>query len=217
MKAISNEILLKQLNWRYATKKFDPSNKISEADIKTLEEVLHLSPSSYGLQPWKFIFVQNAEIRKKLRAVSWNQPQVEECSHLIVFTTLKKVSEDYIRHFIARMAEVRSIDPESLDSYQAAMIGDVVKGPRSNIVPTWTQRQSYIAMGNLMQAAALMEIDTCALEGLDPAQYDEILNLTSTDYAAFAAVALGYRSENDAFQHLKKVRFKIEEVVEWIK
>jgi nitroreductase len=207
------ETLLTQLNWRYATKKFDPSKQISDTDWHVLTESLRLAPSSYGLQPWRFIIVQNPELRKKLRTFSWNQSQIEECSHLVVFTTLKTMTTEYVNNFIAKMAEVRNGDIEKLAGYRDMMVNNLVHGPKKETIQEWAQRQSYIAMGSLMCSAALLNIDTCALEGLDATAYDTALNLENSGYATIAAVALGYRHDADVYQHAKKVRFDHDDVI----
>ncbi len=207
---------IKDLNWRYATKQFDPNKKLAEKDWLVLEESLRLSPSSYGLQPWKFLVVQNKDLRAKLKDVSWNQTQVVDCSHYVVFTTLKTITKENVDEFIADIAKQRGATVESLQGYRNAIISDVVEGPRSEIAQSWAQRQSYIAMGNLMNAAAQMRIDTCPLEGLDPAAYDKILNLENTEYAAVAAVAVGYRHADDKYQDIKKVRFPKDRVIQFI-
>lgn len=212
----TSQEILKQLQWRYATKKFDSSKKISAQDWSVLEQSLILSPSSYGLQPWKFLIVQNPEIRKELTPLSWNQTQVADCSHFVVFTTLKTVTETYVADYISRVAEVRGIPAESLKGYNDMMVGDLVKGPRSQVIGNWAQRQSYIAMGFLMETAALLNVDTCAMEGLDPAGYDRILKLEGTGYGTVAAVACGFRHAEDKTQMAKKVRFAPERVVQYL-
>ena len=209
---ITSNKLVEQLNWRYATKAFDASKKISDADWATLTEVLRLSPSSYGLQPWKFIVVKNPAVRKQLRPVSWNQSQIEEASHMIVFAALKKMDEAYVDHFIATTAKVRGLDVAVLKGYRDMMVGDLVKGPRSAVIASWSQRQTYIAIGTLLTSAAVLEIDACPMEGFDPSKYDEILGLNKTDYASVAVVTLGYRSAADKSQNDAKVRYSAEEV-----
>lgn len=216
MEILSDGVLLKQLDWRYATKHFDPTRLISDADWKTLSEVLRLAPSSYGLQPWKFILVKNKEVRKELRAVSWDQPQIEECSHLLVITTLKSISASYVGNYVSRISEVRNVPRETLEQYEGMMVSDVVEGPRSKIINFWAQRQSYIAMGFLLQAAALKGIDACPMEGLDTAAYDKILGLEDTDYSTVAVVALGYRAKDDVYQNLAKVRFSESDIMRTI-
>jgi nitroreductase len=212
---IQPQEILEKLQWRYAVKKFDPSKKISEADWFILEESLRLAPSSYGLQPWKFIVVQDPKIRAALTPVSWNQTQVEDCSHYVVLATLTKIEVAYVEKFVAKIGQVRELDVASLENYKNLMVSDLVNGPRSAIVQWWSQRQSYIAMGMLMETAALLDIDACPLEGIEPAAYDRILQLEGSGYAAVAAVALGYRSLEDKYQLLKKVRFDRDDVIVW--
>ena len=214
MNTISSEAITAQLNWRYATKTFDPSKKISEQDWKLLADAICLTPTSYGLQPVKAIVVQNAAMRKDLRAASWNQSQVEDCSHFVVLATLKKVTEEYVKKYIARISEVRGVPTEQLKGYEDMMLGDIVRGPRAETAHFWAQRQAYITMGFLLETAALKGIDSCPMEGLDPVQYDKILGIGGSEFATVAAVALGYRSASDNNQNLKKVRFKAEQLIE---
>jgi nitroreductase len=210
---IDNEIIFNQLNWRYACKKFDPTKIIREADWNILAESLRLSASSYGLQPWKFIVVQNPEIRKKLLPVSWNQTPVTDASHFVVLTYKEKVDEEHINKHIDQIAKVRGIEATSLEGFKKGMMGDLVKGPRSEVINWWSQRQCYIAMGAFLTTAAIMEIDTLPMEGLDPAAYDKILELEGSGYKTVAAIACGYRAADDKYQHIKKVRFDMKDVV----
>lgn len=213
MGKVDNEIIFNQLNWRYACKKFDPSKVIREADWNILAETLRLSASSYGLQPWKFIVVQNPEIRKQLLPVSWNQTPVTEASHFVVLTYKEKMDEEHITRHIEQTAKVRGIEATSLEGFKKVMMGDLVKGPRSEVINWWAQRQCYIAMGAFLTTAAIMEIDTLPMEGLDPAAYDKILELDGTGYKTVAAIACGYRAADDKYQHIKKVRFDMKDVV----
>jgi nitroreductase len=211
-----NETLQQALEWRYAAKKFDPTKKVSDKDWKTLESSLVMSPSSYGLQPWKFLVVQNPQLRQQLKEVSWGQSQVTDCSHYVVLTYKKKMDQDHIQKYINRMAEVRNIPVTSLDGFKKVMIGDVVTGPRAEVIEWWAQRQTYIAMGFLMEAAALLKVDTCPMEGLDPLAYDKILKLEGTGWATIAAVAVGFRHEEDVLQKAKKVRFEKKDLVQFL-
>lgn len=213
MGKVDNEIIFNQLNWRYACKKFDSSKIIREADWNILAETLRLSASSYGLQPWKFIVVQNPEIRKQLLPVSWNQTPVTDASHFVVLTYKEKMDEDHINRHIEQTAKVRGIEATSLEGFKKVMMGDLVKGPRSEVINWWAQRQCYIAMGAFLTTAAIMEIDTLPMEGLDPAAYDKILELDGTGYKTVAAIACGYRAADDKYQHIKKVRFDMKDVV----
>lgn len=213
MSRVDNEVLVHQLNWRYACKKFNPAKKISDADWNVLAESLRLSASSYGLQPWKFIVVQNPELRKKLQEKAWGQTPVSEASHFVVLAYKEKIEEKDIQKFLDQTAKTRGLDATSLDGYKNMMIGDLVKGPRAEVINWWAQRQTYIAMGTLLTTAALMEIDTLPMEGLDPAAFDQILELEGSGFKTVAAIACGYRAEDDKYQHAKKVRFDLKDVV----
>jgi nitroreductase len=204
------------LSWRYATKVFDKTKMISSDKWEVLEDSLVLAPSSYGLQPWKFLIIENPEIRSKLKAVSWNQGQVTDASHLVVFTTLKNITSDYVREFIQSNMEVRNLPHESLAGYETMMLKNIVEGMDKDYIRTWNQRQAYIAMGFLLETAALLEIDTVAMEGLNPKAYDEILGLESSPYGTVAAVALGYRSIEDNYQNARKVRFPKSKLIQKI-
>lgn len=213
---IELEKIKRALDWRYATKAFDPKKIISPAHWEVLESSLLLAPSSYGLQPWKFLIVENKDLRAKLKPVSWNQTQVIDASHLVVFTTLKDISPDYIREFIKCTMEVRHVSHETLVGYENMMIKNITEGMDKEYIRTWNQRQAYIAMGFLLETAALLEIDSVAMEGINPGSYDEILGLEKTPYATVSAVALGYRSSEDSYQHAKKVRFPKDRIIQKI-
>jgi len=213
MSTLNSTQLLEQLNWRYAVKKFDANKKIAAADWSTLEQVLTLTPSSYGLQPWKFMIIQNPAVRQQLTPLTWGQTQVQDCSHFVVFTHLRKINESYIHKYVQAIAKTRGVPSESLKGFAEMMIGDVVKGPRSKVADTWAAKQCYIAMGNLMTSAAVLGIDTCPMEGLEPAGYDKVLGLEASEYQTVMAVACGYRHAEDAYQKLKKARFESREVI----
>ncbi len=214
MSTISGESLLQQLNWRYATKKFDPSKKISTADWAVIEKALILTPSSYGLQPWKFIVVTDPTLKAKLRPASWNQSQVKDCSHLVVLTAKRDITEADVDRFIDRIAEVRGATVESLAGYKGYMVGDLVNGSRHAIIHEWAARQTYIALGNLMTSAAMLGVDACPFEGIEPAKYDEILGLKGTGYTTISACPLGYRAADDKYASAPKVRFETKDVVD---
>ncbi|MEI7767282.1 MAG: NAD(P)H-dependent oxidoreductase [Phycisphaerae bacterium] len=215
MAVVSETALLEQLHWRYATKRFDLSRKLPTETWEALAQTLVLSPSSYGLQPWKFIVIQDAALRQKLQTVSWNQAQVTECSHYVVFAVRRKMTEAQVDRFIQRTAEVRGITVESIKFYRDMILGDVVHGPRGAVAQEWAARQSYIALGDLMTAAALLGVDACPMEGLDPLAYDDILGLDNSEFATVMACALGYRSSADKYANLAKVRYPASEVIEY--
>jgi nitroreductase len=206
--------LLAQLHWRYATKVFDPSRTIPDDVWKALEETLVLTPSSFGLQPWKFLVITNPGLKAALKPHSWGQSQVTDCSHYVVFATIKKISEADIDAFVARIAEVRGVTVDSLKGYRGMMVGDLIQGPRSQVAGEWAARQAYIALGNFMTAAALLQVDTCPMEGFVPAEYDKILGLEARGLTSAVCCAAGYRSETDKYARLPKVRFKAADVIE---
>ncbi len=208
-----NQTLIDGLHWRYATKKFDPTKKISDKDWATLQESLRLAPSSYGLQPWQFVIVQSPDLRKKLTPVSYGQPQIEGCSHLVVVTRLKTLTEDYIHKYFQQTSQERGIPMESLKGYHDMIVGTFVKGPMAAHVSEWTAKQAYISMGVFMTAAALLKVDVCPMEGIDAGKYDEILGLKDSPYGAVAVLATGYRAAEDGTQAMKKVRFPAEAVI----
>jgi nitroreductase len=214
MKPVNNETLTRQLNWRYAVKRFDPKRKIAAPDWKTLEEALVLSPSSYGLQPWRFFVVNDPGTREKLRAAAWNQSQITDASHLVVFAVRKDLSPADVDRFIARVAEVRNVETASLDGYKSMILGSVNRPAEQ--VRNWSARQVYIALGNFLTSAALLGIDACPMEGFDPAKVDQILGLSEKGWASVVIATAGYRSSEDAYAKLPKVRFNTEEVVEHV-
>ncbi|HZF01969.1 MAG TPA: NAD(P)H-dependent oxidoreductase [Methylomirabilota bacterium] len=216
MNPISNEQLLDALEWRYATKLFDANKKIPAAVWQTLERALVLTPTSYGLQPYKFIVMTDSEKRAELLAHSWNQKQVVQCSHYVVFTARTKMTESDVDRWIQKLSEVRKVPVESLNVYRGMMLGDVVHGSRGKIAHEWATRQAYIALGNLMTSAALLGVDACPMEGIVPPEYDRVLNLVTSGYATVVACALGYRAENDKYAAIPKARFEVSELVQKI-
>lgn len=213
MSTAHREHLLKQLNWRYATKQFDPQQKISAHDWAALEEVLVLSPSSFGLQPWKFINVTDPAVREKLVPVSWGQRQIADASHLVVFTIKQNLNEADVDTFLKRTAEVRGVPLESLAGYRNMLVGSIIKGMDEAARQTWSAKQVYIALGNFLSAAALLGIDACPMEGIEPAKYGEILGLDKQGLLAVVVATAGYRSAEDKHAGLKKVRFAKHEVL----
>ena len=215
MTPIPTSQLLEALNWRYATKVFNPDAKIPAETWATIEQALVLTPSSFGLQPWKFLVVQDQELREQLVPHSWNQRQVADCSHLVVMTVKTNMTEADIDAFIHRIAEVRGGTPDALAGYRNMMVGDVVNGARSKIVTWWAKMQAYIALGNAMTCAALLGVDSCPMEGCVAEKYDELLGLAKDGLTTAVLLPLGYRAESDRYASLPKVRFKTEDVVEY--
>lgn len=210
---ISNDALLAQLHWRYATKAFDPVRKISTVDWAALESSLVLTPTSYGFQPYRFVVITDQASKDQLVPFSWNQKQPAECSHFVIFAAKQSVNEADVDHYLARVAQVRGVEVESLAFFKKMLVSDIVSGPRSQQQFEWATRQAYIALGNFMTAAALVGIDTCPMEGINPVKYDELLGLPAKGYGTVVACAAGYRSAGDKYASAPKVRFPAEELV----
>jgi nitroreductase len=216
MSNLTNEQLLAVLNWRYATKIFDATKRIPADVWLALEQALVLTPTSYGLQPYQFLIVQDAATRAKLLPHSWGQKQVVDCSHFVVFTARTEMTEADVDKLIKRTTDLRKLPAGSLNAYRGMMLGDVVNGPRGKQAHEWAARQSYIALGNLMTCAAVLGVDACPMEGLVPAEYDKVLNLNGTGYATVVACAVGYRAVSDKYAGLAKVRYGTTELVRTI-
>lgn len=202
------------LLWRYATKKYDPTKKVSDADLKDLLESLRLAASSYGLESWKFIVVTNPELRAKLKEAAWNQSQITDASHLIVLCAHIDMDADYIRKFVAFTAKERGVPAESMKQYEDMMIGSIMKMSKDEL-SVWLQKQVYIALGFALTAAANKHIDATPMEGFDKGKFDEILDLKKNNLQSVVLCPIGYRAADDYLAPLKKVRFPMEEVVEF--
>jgi nitroreductase len=215
MANVTGESVLEALNWRYAVKKFDATKKIPDKDWQTLLHALRLSPSSYGLQPWKFISVEDKALREKLKPHAYGQSQITDASHLIVFAYRTDVTEADVDRFIADVKAKRPQMPDAaIKGYRESMVGDLVKGPRHGMIATWTSRQLYISLGVLLTSAALLRVDACPMEGFVPKEFDEILGLDKLGYASAAMCTLGYRAADDKYAHLPKVRYDAAQVIE---
>jgi len=207
-----NSQIQSALNWRYATKLFNPEKKVPDADLETLLEAIRLAPSSLGLQPWKAYVITNKEIREKLKKAAYNQLQVGDASHLFVFATRKNVSDSYIDSYLGKVMEIRNQKKEDVQGYKKMIEGSIT-GRTDEMLKEWNARQTYIALGILLETAALMKIDACPMEGFDTAQFDTILGINKTDYASVVMAAIGYRSENDKYAAAPKVRFAQTDII----
>ncbi|UKJ07804.1 NAD(P)H-dependent oxidoreductase [Solitalea lacus] len=202
-------------HFRYATKKFDVTKKLSQQDFSKVLKAITLSASAYGLQPYKFIVVEDPEVREKLKGMSKGQTQITDASHLIVFAHQQIVDNAQIETYIDNIAVTRNISRETLRGFETMM-----KGTVANLNPetlsNWNARQTYIALGNLLTYCALEGIDACPMEGFDSNAYDEILGLKEKGLHAIVVAAIGYRANDDTFQFVKKVRKPLNEIVEVI-
>lgn len=211
---LSPESVLSALKWRYATKAFDPSKKIAPAIWAVLEQSLVLSPSSFGLQPWKFIVITQPEIRAKLREKAWGQSQVTDCSHFVVIARQTKVSVTDVDKLINAMSANSGAPVAALQGYKGMMTGFIANPSFDSA--HWAARQTYIALGFLMETAALLGVDACPMEGIDPAAFDEILGLPAEGYNTVVACALGYRSAEDRHAKTPKLRYPVNELVKHV-
>ena len=205
--------LVSALNWRYATKKFDPEKKISAEVWEALEQALILAPSSMGLQPWKFVVVTNTAVKERLMAASYKQAQVVDCSHFVVFAVHKNIGSVHVEKYLDRVAAVKTVTRESLAGFGKMIAGNLASAAKEGRLDLWQTHQVYIALGQFMAAAAILRVDTCPMEGIEPAKYDELLGLSEGDYATVVACAAGYRAEGDKYATAKKVRFEAKDVI----
>lgn len=203
--------LIQQLNWRYAVKGFDTAAKLSDAQISSLKNVLQLSPSSFGLQPYKFLLVKNPELRAKLLEVSWGQAQITDASDIFVLCRREKIDAAYVEEFIQMTASARNIEASTMDTYKQMILSFV-----NNLTPetyaAWADKQVYLALGNLLTAAAMLGIDACPMEGFDSSKYDELLELPAKGLRSVVVCPVGMRSTEDKYAMAKKVRYSQDEL-----
>ncbi|WP_010520864.1 NAD(P)H-dependent oxidoreductase [Aquimarina agarivorans] len=207
--------LLENLKWRYATKKFDSSKKVKESDLNKLKEAIQLSASSYGLQLYKVLIIEDEELKKKLKPASWDQPQITDCSHLFVFCNYAKVVDKNIDDYISLKSKIQDIEIENLEGYSSFM-KNTINTFSEDMQQVWTAKQTYIAMGNLLTACAELKIDACPMEGFDAEKYNEILDLNAKGLSAAVITTVGYRSSEDATANAPKVRKPIDDLFETI-
>ncbi|MCB9426399.1 MAG: NAD(P)H-dependent oxidoreductase [Flavobacteriales bacterium] len=198
-------------NWRYATKKFDASKIVASKDIDFLKEAVRLAATSYGLQPFQVLIIETQEIKEQLKSASWGQSQITDASHVFVFANKTEISDEFVDDYIKNTSETRDIAIENLKQY-GGFVKKTIAKMDSETLSNWTSKQTYIALGNLLNAAAEIKVDTTPIEGFDSKQYNEILGLTQKDLNATVVAAVGYRSEEDNTQHLGKIRRTTEEL-----
>ncbi|NDC35345.1 MAG: NAD(P)H-dependent oxidoreductase [Synechococcaceae bacterium WB9_2_112] len=213
---ITPETLEQALHWRYAVKAFDPTRRIPADTWAALEQSLVLSPSSYGLQPWKFLVIRDQTLRQQLRPHSWDQSQITDCAELVVFLGRRTIEQADVDTLISTTCQTRGLASEQLAFYADLLRRNVVEHeqvPAAEIAG-WNGRQVYIALGTFMAAAALLGVDTCPIEGFDPAAYDRILGLEEGPYRSWVVCAAGYRADDDKYAQLAKVRYPASELIE---
>ena len=209
------EKFIENLHKRYATKEFDLSKKVTKEDLENIIEVFRLTPSSFGLQPWKLFVVENKEIKQKIMENSWNQKQVWENSYLLVFAKKSEINADLVEKYISKTTEVNWIEKSNLDWYKQ-MILSFVENTSKEELDTWAREQVFLALGNVMAYLSEKNIDSCAIWGFSKAAVNEILNLKEKGFESVVLLPIGYRSENDKYASRKKSRFEAEEISEII-
>ncbi len=205
---------LESLRWRYATKKFDPSRSIPGEDLSKLLAAVRLSASSYGLQPYKFLVVQDKALREELRPACWNQSQITDASHVLVIAHKTDFDGELIDSYLKEVAETRQVPLENLSGYGDFMKSKLLDLP-TPVKSEWTARQAYIALGNLLSAAAALRIDACPMEGFEKEKVDGILGLEDEGFSTAVIIPIGYRSEEDSTQYYDKVRRSEEALFEY--
>lgn len=213
MSTVLPDELLTQMRWRYATKKFDVNRRIPDEVWNVLEQSLILTPSSFGLQPWRFAVITNSAIKQKLVPASWGQTQPADCSHHVVLASRQNMPPSDVDRLLDRTVELRGGSRDALTGFRNVVLGSLKKATEEKWVNEWAKWQCYIALGNLMTTAAVLGIDTCPMEGIEPQKYDEILGLPALGYTTCVACAVGYRATDDKYATLPKVRYNASDVI----
>jgi len=204
--------IIKSLEWRYATKKFDPSKKLSNQQIETLKKAFNLTPTSFGLQPLKMIVISNKELQEKFVEHSYYQRQVADASHLLVLCIEDDTTTENINAYFDMEKNIRNVEEEVISDFRKQLISmydnkTLEEKQQSAIY------QTYIALGNLMTVCAIEKIDNCPMEGFNPIKVDELLNLKSLNLKSILLLPVGFRAEDDVMNGMKKVRKTLNDTV----
>jgi nitroreductase / dihydropteridine reductase len=202
--------IIEKLNWRYATKIFDPNKKLSKEQVDTLVTSANLTATSFGLQPCKLILVENMELREELVQHSWGQKQVKDASHLLVIARYDNLGDQQVDEYVDRMASARGIEKESLEG-MSTMVKNFLAKMSEEEKASWSSNQAHIIMGNLLNTCAIMNIDSCPIAGFIPAEYDRVLELEKDNLKSVLVLPVGHRMEEDKYSKLAKVRMSDEE------
>lgn len=205
MEKLNTQNIIQSLEWRYATKAFDANKKLSTEQLEFIKKAVQLAPSSYGLQPYQIVIVSNQEVKEALKAAAYGQPQLVDASHVFVFARTKNYTTAEVDAFANNIVNTRGITLEDIKGYVDTMVG-TVKAQNQDQLAIWNSKQAYIALGVLLETAALSGIDACPMEGFDNAKFDEILGLDAKNLASVVIAPVGFRSSEDDYQHYKKVR-----------
>ena len=210
---MSGQRVLEGLRWRYAAKAFDPQAQVSDEDWFALTEAFRLSPSSYGVQPWKLIDVVSPGVREALaQAAPLNTTKILTCSRLAVLANLRRIPAEHLESHLATLAAARGLARDQIDGF-ATTVAAAINAKGEAEQANWALSQTYIALVFMASAAAMMRIDMCPMEGIDRPAFDEILGLSGTDYTCAVGVAVGYRAADDPLQNVPRVRFDRDAVI----
>jgi nitroreductase len=204
--------IIEKLNWRYATKKFDTAQQLSDSQMDTLKEAFNLTALSYGLQTLKMVVISDKELREKLVPVSYGQRQVADASHLLVLCIQNEINTNDIDEHFDTVKSIRNTPDEVLDPFKAELKSTIETMPETK-KSDWATKQAYIALGNLMTVCAVEEIDSCPMEGFIPEELDKVLKLGQYGLKSVLLLPVGFRAEDDMFASLKKVRKPISSTV----
>lgn len=203
---------IKQLQWRYATKKFDDKKVIPQSEIDILKNAFNLTATSYGLQPYKLVILKNKKLQQHLVTHSMNQQQVAQASHVLVFCIENNIDKHYIVNYFERVKATRGTPDKILEGFRGFMINEF-EAMSAEKKYNWAKNQAYLAMGNLLTICAMHKIDACPMEGFVSEKYDEVLQLKEKGLQSVLVMPIGYRSENDEFADFKKVRKKVDDII----
>jgi nitroreductase len=208
-----HDTITKQMNWRYATKVFNPEAVVPEAALHTIIEAGRMAPTAYGLQPFSLVHIVDTTLRERIKTeVGFNQPQITDAGALFVLARRTDINDAFVDEYVARTAHTRGMDESSLEGFRSMMKGDILSRSDAEKA-TWAGRQAYIALGVMLQSAALLEVDACPMEGFNPKGLDEILGLGARNLASVGLLALGYRGEGDYYATAPKVRVSVSDFV----
>lgn len=203
---------IQKLQWRYATKRFDPSKKLSEEKLNILKETFNLTATSYGLQPIKMVVISNQEIKEQLRSFTYNQLQIRDASHILVLCVETQIDSDFILDHFKRVEDTRNTAREILRPFEENLVR-VFSQKESYEIRQWMVNQLYLTLGALLTVCAIEKIDACPMEGFEPEKYDRLLKLSEQGLASVIVLPVGYRDESDFFIKLQKVRRGVDELI----
>lgn len=204
--------ILEALNWRYATKKFDPEKVIPENKIDVLKRAFNLTPTSYGLQPLKLVVIRNQKLQNELMLHTMGQKQITTCSHVLVICIEKIIDKNFIVAHFEREKSFRNTPDKILAPYREFLIKNFEEQSVENI-KDWAVKQAYIALGNILTVCAVEKIDACPMEGFKPEKYDEVLQLGKEGLQSVLVIPVGYRADDDMFSEFKKVRRDLKDTI----